>query len=119
MASDDPTTPAPNDPTQLFVESRPVLDELTKTVTDLDGNGVFEPGDRVRYDMRVTNTGSENAFNLVATDAVPAGLVNVTPGDPPTFTSIAALFMAIAFLASFLPARRATRVDPVVSLRWE
>jgi len=46
-------------------------------------------------------------------------LVGVSPTDPATFVSIAVLFLGIAFLASFVPARRATRVDPVVSLRWE
>jgi putative ABC transport system permease protein len=46
-------------------------------------------------------------------------LVGVSPTDPLTFVSIAALFLGIAFLASFIPAQRATRVDPVVSLRWE
>jgi putative ABC transport system permease protein len=46
-------------------------------------------------------------------------LVGVSPTDPATFVSIAALFLGIAFLASFVPAQRATRVDPVVSLRWE
>jgi putative ABC transport system permease protein len=46
-------------------------------------------------------------------------LIDVSPTDPVTFVSIAALFLGIAFLASFVPARRATRVDPVVSLRWE
>lgn len=46
-------------------------------------------------------------------------LVGVSPTDPLTFGSTAALFLGIAFLASFIPARRATRVDPVISLRWE
>ena len=46
-------------------------------------------------------------------------LVGVSPTDPATFVSIAVLFLGIAFLASFIPAQRATRVDPVVSLRWE
>ncbi len=46
-------------------------------------------------------------------------LVGVSPTDPTTFISTAVLFLGIAFLASFVPARRATRVDPVVSLRWE
>jgi putative ABC transport system permease protein len=46
-------------------------------------------------------------------------LVGVSPTDPVTFVSIAVLFLGIAFLASFVPAQRATRVDPVVSLRWE
>jgi len=46
-------------------------------------------------------------------------LVGVSPTDPTTFVSTAVLFLGIAFLASYIPARRATRVDPVVSLRWE
>ena len=46
-------------------------------------------------------------------------LVGVSPTDPATFVSIAILFLGIAFLASFMPARRATRVDPAISLRWE
>ena len=46
-------------------------------------------------------------------------LVGVSPTDPLTFVSIAVLFLGIAFLASYVPAQRATRVDPVVSLRWE
>ena len=46
-------------------------------------------------------------------------LVGVSPTDPITFVSIAVLFLGIAFLASYGPAQRATRVDPVVSLRWE
>jgi putative ABC transport system permease protein len=46
-------------------------------------------------------------------------LVGVSPTDPLTFVSTAVLFVGIAFLATFIPARRATRVDPVISLRWE
>jgi putative ABC transport system permease protein len=46
-------------------------------------------------------------------------LVDVTPTDPVTFVSIAALFLAIATFASWLPARRAARTDPMVALRGE
>jgi ABC-type lipoprotein release transport system permease subunit len=46
-------------------------------------------------------------------------LVGVTPTDPVTFVSIAALFLAIVTVASWLPARRAARVDPMVALRGE
>jgi putative ABC transport system permease protein len=46
-------------------------------------------------------------------------LFNVEPTDPLTFAAVAVLLAAVALLASYLPARRATRVDPVVALKGE
>jgi putative ABC transport system permease protein len=46
-------------------------------------------------------------------------LFNVTPGDPLTFAAVAALLGGVAAIASYVPGRRATRVDPVVALRAE
>ncbi|HEY7291903.1 MAG TPA: ABC transporter permease [Vicinamibacterales bacterium] len=46
-------------------------------------------------------------------------LFGITPLDPSTFAAVAALFGLVAALASFVPARRATRVDPMVALRAE
>jgi len=46
-------------------------------------------------------------------------LFNIKPTDPTVFASVAALLGAVAFFASYLPARRALRVDPAVALRYE
>ena len=46
-------------------------------------------------------------------------LVDVKRTDPVTFVSVAVLFLVIAFLASWLPAVRAARLDPTTALRQE
>jgi putative ABC transport system permease protein len=46
-------------------------------------------------------------------------LFEVKPNDPATFLSVAAILALTGIIAGLLPAQRATRVDPVVALRWE
>jgi ABC-type antimicrobial peptide transport system permease subunit len=46
-------------------------------------------------------------------------LIGVGPSDPLTYATVALLLAAIALAACWIPARRATRVDPGVALRYE
>ncbi|HEX6158973.1 MAG TPA: ABC transporter permease [Thermoanaerobaculia bacterium] len=56
---------------------------------------------------------------LIATRVMTSLLFGITATDPVTFASICAVIGGIALLASYLPASRATRVDPLVAIRSE
>jgi putative ABC transport system permease protein len=61
--------------------------------------------------------GVAGAFGI--TRVIASLLYNVTPTDPISFGGVAIFLTVIAFLASYLPARRAMTVDPIVALRNE
>jgi ABC-type lipoprotein release transport system permease subunit len=56
---------------------------------------------------------------LAATRLVSNLLYGVTPTDPVTLFSVVLLLVLVAVLASWLPARRAAKVDPMEALRYE
>ena len=59
------------------------------------------------------------AAALLATRALSGLLFGISPLDPVTWTAVTCLLFGVAFLASYVPARRATRVDPMIALRAE
>jgi putative ABC transport system permease protein len=56
---------------------------------------------------------------LAVTRYLEGMLFGLTPLDPATYAAVAIGFAGVALLASYVPARRATRVDPLVALRYE
>jgi ABC-type antimicrobial peptide transport system permease subunit len=53
------------------------------------------------------------------TGAMESLLFGVRPNDPLTFATVSALLLAVAVTATYIPARRATKVDPIMALRFE
>jgi hypothetical protein len=67
-------------------------------------------GKRIGYPVGV-------GASLVLTRVLSALLFGLTPMDPATYLATSAGLTAVALLATWLPARRASRVDPVIALR--
>jgi putative ABC transport system permease protein len=57
--------------------------------------------------------------SIALTRVLATYLFQVTPTDPATFAAVAVLLTTVAFCASYIPARRASRVDPLIALRTE
>jgi len=82
------------------------------------GSGAFRQARAARRRMvsgRQNRIGKATAY----TTAVASLLVGVSATDPATFVLAPAVLTAVALLASAIPARRASRLDPLVALRTE
>ena len=75
----------------------------------------------VRQGMTMTLIGlALGLIGVIALSRVMAGMLyGVSPTDPLTFTGVSIVLLIVALLACLIPARRATRVDPIVALRSE
>jgi len=56
---------------------------------------------------------------LVATRLIASMLFGLSPSDPPTIAAVSLLLLLVALFAGYLPARRASAIDPIVALRTE
>jgi putative ABC transport system permease protein len=77
--------------------------------------------DVIRYGLRLTAVGLALglAGTLGGTRVLSSFLYGIRPTDPITLAAASLILAAVALTASYLPAQRATRVDPMVALRYE
>jgi ABC-type antimicrobial peptide transport system permease subunit len=75
----------------------------------------------LRESATLTLVGTAAGLILAAlsTRIVASQIYSVSPLDPFTFGGVGLVLMAIAFGASYIPAQRAAKVDPIVALRYE
>ena len=69
--------------------------------------------------MAAAGIGAGATGALFVTRIMQSLLFNVSPSDPATFSGIVVLLAVMAWVAAYVPARRAARIDPIVSLRAE
>ena len=59
------------------------------------------------------------AGSIALTNVIAAFLFGISATDAPTVVSVVALFVTVAFVATYIPARRAAKTDPTVAFRFD
>jgi putative ABC transport system permease protein len=75
----------------------------------------------LRHGFKLTMIGAALGLGgaYLATRAITSVLYGVSATDPFTFVFVSSLLIGVALVASYVPSRRATKVDPLIALRSE
>src|SRR6185295_15558243 len=82
-----------------------------------DGNRVLQMVMASGVSMTIVGIGVGVALAAIAARAASGLLFGVSPYDPVTYAAFAAVLIGTAIVAAYVPARRATEVDPMIALR--
>ncbi len=86
---------------------------LGASASDLQRGIVLQTmGLALRWSLALGMAGSR-----VLSNALGSLLFGITTGDPATFIEVGTLLIAVAAVAGYIPARKASRIDPMVALR--
>jgi hypothetical protein len=99
--------------------AQPAYPEGTQLWTPMEYDERFRSNSRGAWYLTVVGRLREGATVDGARQEVASMLFALSPRDPATLGAVAVLLLATALVASYVPARRATRVDPVIALRSE